>query len=92
MSHIHWVARQNKLETPKEKDKDNKREVHESDGRGRDPDVIIVMVVPPKPQYQQGIFFFLVGIECKADLGGVCSVMSFSGLLLGKDLRISCDF
>ncbi len=48
MSHIHWVPRQNKLETPKEKDKDNKRDVHESDGRGRDPDVIIVMVVPPK--------------------------------------------
>ncbi len=44
MTHIHWVARQNKLETPKEKDKGNKREVHECDGRGRDPDT---MVVPP---------------------------------------------
>jgi hypothetical protein len=42
--HIHWVPRQNKLETPKEKDKDHKREVHETDGWGRDPDVIIVMV------------------------------------------------
>jgi hypothetical protein len=30
MSHIHWVVRQNKLETPKEKDEVNKREVHES--------------------------------------------------------------
>jgi hypothetical protein len=29
MSRIHWVARQNKLETPKEKDEVNKREVHE---------------------------------------------------------------
>jgi hypothetical protein len=28
MSHIHWVARQNKLETLKEKDEVNKREVH----------------------------------------------------------------
>ncbi len=27
MSHIHWVVWQNKLETPKEKDKGNKREV-----------------------------------------------------------------
>ena len=44
MSHIHWVARQNKLETPKEKDEVNKREVHEYDGRTRDPDA---MVVPP---------------------------------------------
>jgi hypothetical protein len=33
MTHIHWVARQNKLETPKEKDEVNKREVHECDVR-----------------------------------------------------------
>ena len=36
MSWIRWVARQNKLETPKEKDEVNKREVHECDGRARD--------------------------------------------------------
>jgi hypothetical protein len=29
MSHMRCVARQNKLETPKEKDEVNKREVHE---------------------------------------------------------------
>jgi len=46
MSHIHWVGRQNKLETPKEKDEVNKREVHECDVRTRHPDV---MVVPPTP-------------------------------------------
>jgi hypothetical protein len=44
MSHIHWVPRQNKLETPKEKDEVNKREVYECDGRARDPDG---MVDPP---------------------------------------------
>jgi hypothetical protein len=38
MPRIHWVERQNKLETPKEKDEVNKREVHECDGRVRDPD------------------------------------------------------
>jgi hypothetical protein len=38
MPHIHWVARQNKLEMPKEKDEVNKREVHECDVRTRDPD------------------------------------------------------
>jgi hypothetical protein len=38
MSHIHWVARQNKLETPKEKDEVNEREVHEYDVRTRHPD------------------------------------------------------
>jgi len=58
MSHIHWVTRQNKLETPTEKDEVNKRlslalvlsihnkqrEVHEYDVRTREPDA---MVVPP---------------------------------------------
>ena len=47
MPHIHWVPRQNKLETPKEKDEVKKREVHECDVRTRDPDA---MVVPPTPK------------------------------------------
>jgi hypothetical protein len=47
MTHIHWVARQNKLETPKEKDEVKKREVHECDVRTRDPDT---MVDPPTPK------------------------------------------
>ncbi len=46
MPHIHWVARQNKLETPKEKDEFKKREVNECDVRTRDPDA---MVDPPTP-------------------------------------------
>ena len=29
MSYIHWVARQNKLEIPRDKDEVNKREIHE---------------------------------------------------------------
>jgi hypothetical protein len=47
MSHIHWVARQNKLETPKEKHEVNKREVHECDVRTHDTDAV---VVPPTPK------------------------------------------
>ena len=47
MTRIHWVARQNKLETPEEKDEVNKREVHECDRRARDPDT---MVAPPTPK------------------------------------------
>ena len=39
--------RQNKLETSKEKDEVNKREVHKCDGRPHDPDS---MVVPPTPK------------------------------------------
>ena len=47
MSLIHWVTRQNKLETLKEKDEVNKREVHECDGQARDPDT---MIAPPTPK------------------------------------------
>jgi hypothetical protein len=36
MPHIHWVARQNKLEIPRDKDEVNKREIHECDGRTHD--------------------------------------------------------
>jgi hypothetical protein len=32
MTHIHWVVRQNKLETSYEKDEVNKQEVHDCDG------------------------------------------------------------
>ena len=44
---MHWGERQNKLETPKEKDEVNKREVHQCDVCTRDPDA---MVVPPTPK------------------------------------------
>jgi hypothetical protein len=49
MPRIHWVARQNKLETPKEKEKVNKQAVHECDGRARDPFFFLI----------EGIFVFL---------------------------------
>jgi hypothetical protein len=32
MSHIYWVARQNKLEIPKDKDEVNKQDIHDCDG------------------------------------------------------------
>jgi hypothetical protein len=41
MSHIHWVARQNKLGIPRDKDEVNKREIHEYDGRVHDPDTMV---------------------------------------------------
>jgi hypothetical protein len=48
MPHIHWVARQNKLEIPRDKDEINKRHIHECDGRARDP-VTMVAPLTPKP-------------------------------------------
>ena len=35
---MHWGPRQNKLETPKDKDEVNKQDIHECDGRAHDPD------------------------------------------------------
>jgi hypothetical protein len=49
MSHIHWVARQNKLEIPKDKDEVNKRDIHECDGRAHDPDTMVATLTP-KPK------------------------------------------
>jgi hypothetical protein len=46
MSHIHWVARQNKLEIPRDKDEVNKREIHECDGRAHDADTMVDPLTP----------------------------------------------
>jgi len=46
MPHIHWVARQNKLEIPRDKYEVNKREIRECDGRPHDPNTI---PLTPKP-------------------------------------------
>jgi hypothetical protein len=46
MTHIHWAARQNKLEIPRDKDEVNKREIHECDGRTHDPDTIVDPLTP----------------------------------------------
>jgi hypothetical protein len=47
MPHIHWVARQNKLEIPNDEEEVNTREIHNCDGQAHDPDT---MVVPPTPK------------------------------------------
>ena len=44
MPHIHWVARQNKLEIPNDEEEVNTREIHKCDGHAYDPDT---MVAPP---------------------------------------------
>ena len=46
MSHIHWVARQNKLEIPKDKDEVNKQDIHDCDGRAYDPDTMVDPLTP----------------------------------------------
>ena len=42
MTHIHWVARQNKLEV-------NTREIHKCDGQANDPDTMVTPLTP-KPK------------------------------------------
>ena len=44
MSHIHWVARQNKLEIPRDKAEVNKRQIRESDGRAHDSDTMMSLL------------------------------------------------
>ena len=46
MPHIHWVARQNKLEIPKDKDEVNKQDIHDCDGRAHDPDTMVAPLTP----------------------------------------------
>jgi hypothetical protein len=37
MSHMHWVARQNKLELPNDEEEVNTRDIHKCDGQAHDP-------------------------------------------------------
>ena len=46
MPHIHWVARQNKLEIPRDKDEVKQCEIRESDGRAHDPDTMVAPLTP----------------------------------------------
>jgi len=46
MPHIHWVARQNKLEIPRDKDEVKQRKIRESDWRAHDPDIMVAPLTP----------------------------------------------
>jgi hypothetical protein len=46
MSHIHWVARQNKLEIPYDEEEVNTREIHKCDGQSHDPDTMVAPLTP----------------------------------------------
>jgi hypothetical protein len=37
MPHMHWVARQNKLELPNDEEEVNTRDIHKCDGQAHDP-------------------------------------------------------
>jgi hypothetical protein len=45
MPHIHWVARQNKLEIPNDEEEVNTREIHKCDGQAHDPTTGLVVVL-----------------------------------------------
>jgi hypothetical protein len=49
------VARQNKLEIPKDKDEVNKQDIHDCDGQAHDPDTMVVPLTP-KPTNQAESF------------------------------------
>jgi hypothetical protein len=51
MPHIHWVARQNKLEIPNDEEEVNTREIHKYDGQTHDPDTMVTPLTP-KPTWK----------------------------------------
>ncbi len=55
MSHIHWVARQNKLEIPNDEEEVNKREIHKYDGEAHDPDTIVAPLTPKPTRKTQAL-------------------------------------
>jgi hypothetical protein len=46
MPHMHWVARQNKLELPNEEDEVNTRDIHKCDGQAHDADTMTDPLTP----------------------------------------------
>jgi hypothetical protein len=46
MTHLHWVARQNKLEIPNDEEEVNTREIHRFDGQAHDPDTMVAPLTP----------------------------------------------
>jgi hypothetical protein len=66
MPHIHWVARQNKLEIPNDEEEVNTREIHKCDGQAHDPDTMVAPLTP-KPTRPPGLqsFFKKIGKEKK---------------------------
>jgi hypothetical protein len=46
MTHIHWVARQNKLEIPNDEEEVNTREIHKCDGQTHHPDTMVAPLTP----------------------------------------------
>ena len=46
MPHIHWVARQNKLEIPNDEEEGNTQEIHKCDGQAHNPDTMVAPLTP----------------------------------------------
>ena len=46
MPHMHWVARQNKLELPNDEEEVNTRDIHKCDGQAHDPDTMTAPLTP----------------------------------------------
>jgi hypothetical protein len=46
MTHMHWVARQNKLELPNDEEEVNTRDIHKRDGQAHDTDTMTDTLTP----------------------------------------------
>jgi hypothetical protein len=56
MSHIHWVARQDKLDIPNDEEEVNMREIHKCDGQAHDPDTMVAPLTPKPTRKAEALF------------------------------------
>jgi hypothetical protein len=68
MTHIHWVARQNKLEIPNDEEEVNTREIHKYDGQAHDPDTMVAPLTPKPTRCFSVVYYKSRKRELKAKL------------------------
>ncbi len=64
MPHMHWVARQNKLELPNDEEEVNTRDIHKCDGQAHNPDTMEAPLTP-KPTRKARVYYESIKREPK---------------------------
>jgi len=66
MSHMHWVARQNKLEPPNDEEEVNTRDIHKCDGQAHDPDTMVAPLTPKPTRKAEALSFIMITGKARA--------------------------
>ena len=59
MPHMHWVARQNKLELPNDEEEVNTQDIHKCNGQAHDPVTVVCILF----LFNFGVFFLLSALD-----------------------------